>query len=55
MLAAEKGRVAAVGIDPTRNLLAAQQQDPTGKYVEAEAASLPFDDASFSLVPATFR
>ena len=43
--------VAAIGIDPTRSLLAAaQQQDPTGKYFEAEAASLPFDDASFDLV-----
>ena len=43
--------VAAIGVDPTLNLLAAaQQQDPTGKYFEAEAASLPFDDASFDLV-----
>jgi ubiquinone/menaquinone biosynthesis C-methylase UbiE len=43
--------VAATGIDPTRNLLAAaHQQDPTGKYFEGEAASLPFDDASFNLV-----
>ena len=43
--------VAAVGIDPTRSLLlAARQRDPTGKYFEGEAASLPFDDASFDLV-----
>jgi SAM-dependent methyltransferase len=43
--------VAAIGIDPTRNLLAAaRQQDPAGKYLEGEAASLPFDDASFDLV-----
>lgn len=44
-------RIAAVGIDPTRNLLAAaRQRDPSGQYVEGEAASLPFDDASFDLV-----
>jgi len=43
--------VAAIGIDPTRNLLAAaRQQDPTGNYFEGEAASLPFDDSSFDLV-----
>jgi ubiquinone/menaquinone biosynthesis C-methylase UbiE len=33
------GGVAAVGIDPTRKLLAAaRQRDPTGHYVEGEAA-----------------
>jgi SAM-dependent methyltransferase len=43
--------VAAIGIDPTLNLLAAaRRQDPTGKYYEGEAASLPFGDASFDLV-----
>jgi len=43
--------VAAVGIDPTRDLLAAaRRRDPRGQYIESEAATLPFADASFDLV-----
>src|SRR5262245_36383733 len=40
-----------VGIDPTRALLArARERDPEGRYVEARAEALPFEDQSFDLV-----
>jgi SAM-dependent methyltransferase len=43
--------VDAVGLDPTKALIAeARRRDPAGAYVEREAASLPFADASFDLV-----
>lgn len=43
--------VDTIGVDPTRNLIAAaRQRDPEGRYVEAGAEDLPFPDASFDLV-----
>jgi SAM-dependent methyltransferase len=41
----------AVGIDPTSALIAkARELDLSGRYVEAFAESLPFEDGSFDLV-----
>lgn len=39
------------GIDPTPKLIsAARDRDPEGKYIEAGAEDLPFEDGSFDLV-----
>jgi SAM-dependent methyltransferase len=47
---AERGhRVTAIDAAPTM-LQAAQEADPGGTYICADAADLPFDDASFDLV-----
>jgi SAM-dependent methyltransferase len=49
MLAAQG--IAAIGIDPTCNLLAAaRERDPDGTYLEGKADALPFADATFDLV-----
>lgn len=49
MLGARKARV--VGIDPTKALLAAaRRSDPSGRFVEGIAESLPFEDGSFDLI-----
>lgn len=41
----------AVGIEPTRTLReAAQARDPHGRYIDAIAENLPFEDESFDLV-----
>jgi SAM-dependent methyltransferase len=43
--------IAAVGIDPTEELLAeARRRDPDGDYRWARAEALPFTDGSFDLV-----
>jgi SAM-dependent methyltransferase len=43
--------VAATGIDPTRALIAeARRRDADGRYLVAEAASLPFREGAFDLV-----
>lgn len=43
--------IATTGAEPTRALReAAMQRDPSGRYVDARAEALPFDDASFDLV-----
>lgn len=40
-----------VGIDPTRALIdAAKGRDPSGTYLQADAQSLPLEDARFDLV-----
>lgn len=49
MLATEG--IATTGVEPTPSLLAkAQERHPQGRYVEAKAEALPFEDASFDLV-----
>jgi SAM-dependent methyltransferase len=50
-LAARGHRVTAVDASPTL-LSAAAAADPEGRYVLADAAELPFDEASFDLVVA---
>jgi SAM-dependent methyltransferase len=43
--------IEAVGLDPTRPLLAhARQLDPGGAYIEGVAETLPFGDGAFDLV-----
>lgn len=43
--------VDATGIDPTRAMIkAAQERDPDGRYVEARAEAIPFEDDVFDLV-----
>lgn len=43
--------IATTGIDPTRTLLdEARRLDPNGRYLRAQAESLPFPAASFDLV-----
>ncbi|SMO67089.1 class I SAM-dependent methyltransferase [Paracoccus laeviglucosivorans] len=49
MLAARGIRT--TGIDPTQRLIqTARERHPEGRYLEARAEALPFDDASFDLV-----
>jgi SAM-dependent methyltransferase len=50
-LAARSHRVTGVDASPTL-LAAARASDPGGRYVLADAAALPFDDATFDLVVA---
>ena len=43
--------VDTTGVDPTSSLIAyARDVDPNGRYVEAKAQALPFNDATFDLV-----
>ena len=48
-LAARRHRVTGIDASPTM-LRAAQEADPSGTYLLADAADLPFDDASFDVV-----
>jgi len=50
-LAARGHRVTGVDASPTL-LAAAREADPAGRYVFADAAALPFDDATYDLVVA---
>jgi SAM-dependent methyltransferase len=50
-LAAQGHRVTGIDASPTM-LAAARQADPAGQYTLADAASLPFPDASFDVVVA---
>ena len=44
------GAASVVGVDPLTVALArARAQDPSGRYLEARAEALPFDDASFDV------
>ena len=44
---------APIGIDGSRTLVRlAREADPTGEYLEADAAALPFEDGAFDLVVA---
>lgn len=46
-----KHGVRTTGIDPTKALIAeAKARDPAGTYLEADAAKLPLEDATFDLV-----
>src|SRR5688572_30921420 len=43
-----KHGVETTGIDPTPSLIAhARQRAPNGRYIQAKAEALPFEDASF--------
>ena len=47
----EAGAASVVGVDPLGAALTrARARDPSGRYLEARAESLPFDDAAFDVV-----